>query len=309
MLAYVFRRILEMIPTLFVLATLTFFLLRLAPGGPFDAEQVWPPEIQANILHQYGLDLPLTTQYGNWLKALIQGDLKESFQYIDRPVLEIISETLPISLFLGVLAVIVSILIGISLGCLAAWKRDTWLDRILMIFAISGLSLPSYLLASLLILFFSLHLGWLPPALWEGPSTWILPTFTLAWRPIGIIARMTRTTLIEELMSDYVRTAYGKGASASAVVFKHTLKNSLIPVISVLGPLVANLITGSFLVEVIFQIPGMGKYFVQAVLNRDYPLVMGVTLTYGVILIGSNLCVDLLYGWADPRVRLEAKAE
>lgn len=304
MLTYLLRRLLGSIPTLLLLLTLTFFTLRLAPGGPFDGERAFPAEIQANINAKYGLDQPLPLQFAGWMEDVIRGDLHESFQYIGRPVTEIISESLPTSLLLGGLALVFSIAIGIPLGALAAWKQNTAWDASAMFLAISGVSLPSYLVASLLVLVFSLGLGWLPPALWEGPSSMILPVLTLGLRPMAIIARLTRASMIEALASDYIRTAYGKGLPARVVVFKHALKNSLIPVLTVLGPTAANLVTGSFLVEVVFQIPGMGKHFVGAVINRDYPLVMGVTLVYGAILIVSNLLVDLLYAWVDPRIRL-----
>lgn len=304
MLIFLSRRLLGAFPTLFLLATLTFFLLRLAPGGPFDTDRAWPAEIQANIDAKYGLDQPVYVQFIQWLKDVVRGDLRDSFQYLGRPVLEIISESLPVSILLGCWSLTLAILLGVPIGCIAAWKQNTWVDHLAMFFAISGISLPSYLVASLLILCFSLWLGWLPPALWEGPSSMILPVLTLGSRPMAIIGRLTRASMIEALTSDYVRTAQGKGLSESSVVFKHALKNSLIPVLTIMGPLAANLITGSFLIEIVFQIPGMGKHFVQAVMNRDYPLVMGVTLVYGTILIFSNFLVDLLYCWVDPRMRV-----
>jgi len=304
MLIYALRRILSIVPMLLLLATLTFFLLRLAPGGPFDTDQVWPPEIQANIAHKYELDRPLTVQFFHWLGDVVQGNLRESFQYTGYPVSVIISGSLPTSLLLGGWALFFAISLGIPLGCVAAWKQRGWMDHFIQFLTASGLSLPTYLLASILILIFSLKLNWFPPALWESPLSIVLPVITLGWRPMAIVANLTRVSMIEALTSDYIRTAYGKGLSATTVLFKHALKNSLIPVITVIGPLAANMITGSFLVETIFQIPGMGRHFVQAVLNRDYPLVMGVTLVYGIILITSNIVVDLLYAWIDPRIRL-----
>lgn len=304
MSAYLLRRILGVVPTFAILITLTFFLLRLAPGGPFDGERAWPPEIQANINARYGLDQPLARQFGTWLADLSRGDLRESFQYIGRPVVEVIGESLPVSAVLGAWALVIAVALGIPLGCIAAWKRGSWIDHGSMFLAVAGVSLPSYLAASVLILVFAFWLGWLPPALWEEPGSVILPALTLGLRPLALIARLTRASMLESLDSDYIRTARSKGIPESRVVFKHALKNSLIPVVTVIGPLAAALVTGSFLVEIVFQIPGMGKHFVQAVLNRDYPLVMGVTLVYGLILIASNLVVDLLYGWADPRVRL-----
>jgi oligopeptide transport system permease protein len=304
MLSYALNRIAGAITTLFTLAALTFFLLRLAPGGPFDTDQVWPPEIQANIAHQYELDRPVFVQFSHWMFDVMRGNLRESFQYIGRPVREIISDSLPTSALLGGCALAFAILVGIPLGCLAAWNRNTVWDRITVAFFISSLSLPSYLLASLLILTFSFWLGWFPPALWEGPSSMILPIVALGLRPLAILGRLTRSSMLEVMSADYIRTAYGKGLPRRVIIFKHALKNSLIPVLTVLGPLASNLVTGSFLVEMIFQIPGMGKYFVQAVLNRDYPLVMGVTLIYGIILISSNIAVDLSYAWIDPRIHL-----
>ena len=308
MILYSLRRVLSAIPTLFLLATITFFLLRLAPGGPFDSDRVFPAEVQEAINAKYDLNKPVFVQFTHWTWAAVHGDLNESFQYVGRPVTEIISESLPTSFLLGLCALFFAILIGVPLGCLAAWKQNTWVDSTSMFVAVSGVSLPSYLVASVLVLVFSLQLGWLPPALWEGASSAVLPVITLGFRPMAIIARLTRASMIESLGSDYIRTAYAKGLGVYPVVFKHALKNSLIPVLTIMGPLGANLVTGSFLVEIVFQIPGLGKHFVAAVMNRDYPLVMGVTLVYGIVLITSNLFVDLACGFADPRIRLSEES-
>ncbi|OFZ04874.1 MAG: peptide ABC transporter permease [Bdellovibrionales bacterium GWC1_52_8] len=305
MFTYSIQRLAIAVPVLLLLAALTFFLLRLAPGGPFDGDVVWPPEVQANILKKYELDQPVHIQFTHWLGDVVRGDLRESFQYLGRPVREIISDALPASLFLGSMALLLACASGITLGAVAAWKQNTWIDHTAMFVAISGISLPTYLVATVLILIFSLWLDWFPPALWDEPGSAVLPIITLAWRPLAMIARLTRTMMIETFSADYVRTAYSKGMSESAVVFKHVLKNSLIPVITLLGPITASLVTGSFLVEIVFQVPGIGKHFVQAVINRDYPLVMGVTLVYGVVLILCNLAVDLIYAWVDPRIRLK----
>lgn len=304
MLKFVLKRCLGALPTLWLLSTLTFFLLRLAPGGPFDTDHAWPPEIKANIERKYELDQPILTQYTHWLGDVARGDLRESFQYLGRPVTEIISQSLPTSVALGAMALLLAVGLGIPLGVIAAWKRGTWLDASAVFLAIAGVSLPSYLVASLLILVFSFWLQWFPPALWDGPASWILPAVTLGSRPLAIVARLTRASMLEALQADYIRTAYSKGLPTTSVIFKHALRNSLIPVITVLGPVAAGLVTGSFLVEVVFQIPGIGRHFVQAVINRDYPLVMGVTLVYGVVLLGSNLLVDLAYGVIDPRMRV-----
>ena len=307
MIQFFLKRLIQSLITLAFLATATFFLLRLAPGGPFDGEKVWPAEIQANIEAKYGLNRPIYTQFFSWANDVVHGDLRESFHYIGTPVTEIISDATKPSLQLGILALLISFLMGILLGVLSAWKRGTIWDFSAMFIAIAGITLPSYLIATLLVLLFSNYWGLLPPALWEEKSSMILPVITLAMRPLAIIARMTRTTLLEILHSDYIRTAYSKGLTDSKVLFKHALKNAMIPVITLLGPIAASLITGSYVVETVFQIPGLGQYFITSVINRDYPLVMGMTLLFGVILIVCNLLVDLAYSWIDPRMRTEAK--
>lgn len=309
MIRFIVQRAVVSFLTLAALMALTFVLLRFAPGGPFDSDRAWPPEVKANIERRYELDRPVLVQFLHWAKSAAHGDLRESFQYLDQPVSGIIAESLPVSVGLGGLALFFSILIGIPAGAWAAWKRGAVFDRLSTFFLLAGISIPPYLIAGVLILYFSLHLGWFPPALLDGPMSLVLPVFTLALRPIVLIARLTRVSMIETLGLDFIRTAESKGVPPALIVFKHALKNSLIPVVTTLGPIAASLVTGSFLVEVIFELPGLGKHFVQAVLNRDYPLVMGVTLVYGVILIASNLVVDLLYGWIDPRIRVEeAKA-
>jgi oligopeptide transport system permease protein len=307
MFSFIFKRIIQTFVTLAFLVVATFFLLRLAPGGPFDGDKVWPAEIQANIAAKYGLDQPLTMQFFDWTKDLLHGDLRESFHYMGTPVIEIIRDATPPSLQLGGIALILSFVIGILLGVLSAWKRGSIFDYSAMFMAVSGITLPSYLVATLLVLFFSNYLGWLPPALWEDKQSMVLPIVTLSLRPLAIIARMTRTTLLEVMHADYIRTAYAKGLTHTAVLFKHALKNSLIPVITMLGPIAASLITGSYVVETIFQIPGMGQYFITSVINRDYPLVMGMTLVYGLVLVTCNFAVDLAYGWLDPRIRMDAE--
>jgi len=307
MIQFLFKRLVQSFVTLAFLATATFFLLRLAPGGPFDGDKVWPPEIQANIEAKYGLNRPIYTQFFSWVDDLAHGDLRESFHYIGTPVTEIISDATTPSLILGFSALLIAVIFGLLLGVLSAWKRGTFWDFSSMFIAIAGITLPSYLVATLLVLLFSTYLGWLPPALWEDKASMILPIITLALRPLAIIARMTRTTLLEILHSDYIRTAYSKGLNDSTVLFKHALKNALIPVITLLGPITASLITGSYVVETIFQIPGLGQYFITSVINRDYPLVMGMTLMFGGILIVCNLLVDLAYSWIDPRMRIEAE--
>jgi len=305
MMLYLWNRLVQTLVTLSFLVVVTFFMMRLAPGGPFDGDKIWPAEIQANINAKYGLDKPVYVQFFGWVNDILHGDLRESFHYLGTPVKEIIQESMPASLELGGMALVISVVLGIALGVLAAWKRGTIIDFSSMFFAVSGINLPSYLVATLLVLYFSNHLGWLPPALWEDKKAMILPTITLALRPMAIIARMTRTTLLETLHADFIRTAYSKGLPEKVVIFKHALKNSMIPIVTLLGPIAASLITGSYVVETIFQIPGMGQYFITSVVDRDYPLVMGMTLTYGIILIACNLAVDLTYGLIDPRIRMD----
>lgn len=305
MITFFTRRLVAAIVTLLAVATLTFFASHSIPGGPFDTEKAVPADVKANISAKFGLDKPVWLQYANYLKLVAKGDFGNSYRYQGgRQVSDIISETLPISAKLGFAAIFVSIVIGIPMGVLAAYKKSTWLDFSTMFLAVSGISLPNFLLASILVLVFSMYLGWLPPALWEGWDSAILPIATLAVRPIGLIARLTRSSMLEALQMDYIRTARAKGLSLRHVLFKHALKNSLVPVVTLLGPLAAAIVTGSLIVEQMFAIPGLGKHFVGAVIDRDYTMIMGVTIVYYAILMLANLTVDLLYAWIDPRIRL-----
>jgi oligopeptide transport system permease protein len=304
MAGFLVRRILVILATLLVLATLTFFLLRIVPGGPFDNEKALPPEIKANVDAKFGLDKPLVVQYLSYLKGVATFDFGPSFKYEGRTVTEIISDTLPTSVELGLYSLILSVLIGLPLGILSAYKQNTWVDFSAMFVAVAGISLPSYFVGALLIYVFSLQLHWLPAALWDDWDSKILPVITLGSRPASLIARLVRASLLESIRSDYVRTARAKGLGEGAVVLKHALKNSLIPVLTLMGPLAAYTLTGTFVIEYIFAIPGMGKYFIDAVTNRDYPLIMGVTMVYGFVLVLANLAVDICYAFVDPRIRI-----
>ena len=290
--------------TVFVIITITFLLLRTLPGGPFDQEKVLPPEVQANIEARYHLNEPVFYQFTYYLKNLLRGDMGESYKYVNRNVSDIIRETLPISIQLGIYSLILAFFLGIPFGVLAAARQNTLTDRFLMISAISGVSLPSFLVAPLLILFFCFYMGWFEPALWEGPSYYVLPLLVLGTRPTAIIARLTRASVLEVIQADYVRTAKAKGLNHLVVLYKHVLKNAFLPVLTYSGPLVAGILTGAFIVEHIFAIPGLAKHLVTSVSNRDYPLILGVTLLYSIVLIVSNLIVDLLYSHFDPRIRL-----
>jgi oligopeptide transport system permease protein len=304
MAAFLVRRILTIIATLFVLATITFFLLRVVPGGPFDSDKALPPDIKANVEAKFGLDKPLFVQYTDYLKNMLVLDFGPSFKYIGRSVSEIIADTLPTSMELGVYSLLLAIVIGVPLGILSAYKQNTWVDFSSMFLAVAGISLPSYFVGAILIYVFSLQLNLFPPALWEEWGHKVLPTITLGTRPAALIARLTRAALLESIRSDYVRTARAKGVSEAMVVLKHALRNSLIPVITLLGPLAAYVLTGTFVIEYIFAIPGMGKYFIDAVTNRDYPLIMGVTMIFGTALVTANLLVDIAYALIDPRIRM-----
>lgn len=306
-LKVIIRRLLASVGLLFLLATLLFFLLRFAPGGPFDGERALPEEVKQALDAAYGLDQPIFTQYGRWLAQSARGNLGESFQHLGVPVTEIIHESIGPSITIGGIAFVLAILLGIVTGVIAAsrWNRPS--DQLLLLISHTGISLPNFLLASLLILYFSLKLDWLPPALWESKSSAVLPILSLAFRPWALIHRLTRSEMLENLHSDYLRTARAKGLSEWRVYFKHALKNALIPVLSYAGPILAALLTGSFVIELVFQIPGLGKYFVSAVMNRDYPLVMGVTLTFGVFLILCNLITDLVAYRMDPRLNEEGR--
>ena len=307
MASFVIKRILLAIPTLIVLMTLTFAIMKAAPGGPFDSEKALPDDVRANLEAKYHLDKPLVEQYFLYLGNLVRGDLGPSYRYLGtRSVGEVIAETLPISMILGFWALLFAIGIGIPLGVASAYFRHSWIDISAMFMAIAGVSLPNYLVASALILIFSMYFQWLPPALWDDWTSAVLPTITLGLRPMALIARMTRASMLDVLNADYVRMAYAKGAGTLRVLFVHALKNALVPILTILGPITAAIITGSFVVEVIFAIPGMGRHFVSAVVDRDYTLILGVTLTYGIIVIIANLLVDMLYAWADPRIRVKA---
>lgn len=305
MLSYTLRRLLGAIPTLLVVVTVTFFLIRLAPGGPFDQEQALPPDIHANLEAAYGLDQPLMVQFGRYLRGLLHGDFGPSFKYRDFTVTELIAQGLPVSLMLGLCALALAIGIGIPLGVLAALRHNSARDRLIVAVTVVGIAVPGFVVAPLLALVFGIYLGWLPVAGWEPGSirSLILPVAALALPAIAYVTRLTRASLLEVLNSNYVRAARGRGLSERAVVVRHALKSALIPVVSYLGPAAAAVLTGSLVIETIFSLPGMGRYLVQGALNRDYTLVMGMVIVYASLTLVFNLIVDLLYGWLDPRVR------
>ncbi len=302
---YLGKRILFGIPVLLTVATITFFIMHTVPGGPFDEEKTLPPEIKANIEAKYHLDKPVFTQYLLYLKQLIQGDLGPSYKYLGRDVSTIIADTFPVSITLGLCAFMVVLGIGVPAGIASAYWKNTMIDRFFIFVATLGISVPSFVLGTVLVWAFAHKWHLLPPALWEGPRHVLLPALALGAGFAGYVARLTRSTVLDVMASDYIRTARAKGLTEPAVVLKHALKNSIYPIVSVLGPLLAGLVTGSFVIEFIFSIPGMGSFFITAVTNRDYPLIMGVTLVYAVLIVLANIAVDLIYVWLDPRVSLE----
>ena len=304
MFGYTIRRLGWLPLVLFCVATLSFFLMRFAPGGPFDGERNLPPVIERNIRAKFDLDKPLWQQYVLYLGALCKGDLGPSFKYRDRTVNEIIGEAFPVSFALGLFAMSLATLLGVSLGAAAAVRKNTAVDYATMGVAMVGISLPSFVLAMLLLMVFGFWFRVLPVAGWGTPWHAILPGLTLAAGPTAYIARLMRGSMLEELSQDYVRTAWAKGLSESTVVLRHALRNAILPVVSFLGPCAAAVLTGSVVVEKIFAVPGLGTHFVNGALNRDYTLVMGLILLYSTLLVVFNLAADLVLAWLDPRISL-----
>ncbi len=305
MIRFLIKRLLISIPVLLIIALISFILMYTVPGGPFDKEKKLPPEIKANVEAKYHLDKPVWTQFAIYIYNLVLGDMGPSYKYLGRSVKDILKDTFPVSLQLGLLAFMIPLFIGIPLGIIAAVYRNTFIDKISMFTAVLGITIPHFVLGAILILVFGHTLKLLPPALWEGWSNMLLPAITLGIGPTAYIARLTRASILEVLHKDFVRTAFAKGLPYSKIILKHVLKNALTPIISVMGPILAGLVAGSFVVEYIFSIPGMGRYFITAVTDRDYPLIMATTMVYAVLIVIANIVVDVLYKVVDPRVRLE----
>nr|QMS47871.1 oligopeptide transport system permease protein OppB [uncultured bacterium] len=294
---------------LFVISVITFLLMHSVPGSPFTTEdKPLPPQIKANLEAFYGLDEPLVTQYLTYMGNAIRGDLGPSYLQRNRTVNDIIRQQLPPSATLGLLALGVAIVLGVPIGILSAVKQNTWIDYAGMFIAVAGVSVPAMTLGPLLIWGIALELDWLPVARWGTWQQAVLPSLTLGLGSAAILARLTRASMLQVIHQDYIRTARSKGLGERSVINKHALRNALIPVVTVLGPLFAALVTGSMVVEQIFAIPGLGRYFVDSVAARDYPVIMGTTLLYAVVLVISNLVVDISYTLIDPRIRLEDAA-
>ena len=307
MLKLIFLRLITGLLVILFVASLTFFLLRILPGGPFDEEKQLPPKIMENLEKKYKLNEPVWKQYAVYMKSLARGDFGPSYKYQNRSVNDIIKETFPVSIQLGLAALFISVVFGISLGIISSLSPGSFSDFGTAILSISLVSVPNFVVGAILIYIFSIKLGWLPAALWGKPANYILPALTLAAGSTAYIARLVRSNMIDASNELYVRTAKAKGLKRSSIVLKHTLKNALIPVVTVLGPISAYLVTGSFVVEHIFAIPGMGRFFVFAVSNRDYSVVLAITIVYTIILVLANLIVDLLYLYLDPRIKYESK--
>ena len=302
------QRLLGVLPTLLLLITVVFFLMRIAPGGPFDSEKALPPDIQANLEAKYHLDEPLLQQYFRYLGQILVLDFGPSFQYKDWTVNELIAQGFPVSLTIGGFAMLLGFVVGVTVGVLSALRQNTAADYATMGFAMLGVSIPNFVVAPVLILLFAVYAGWLPAGGWDG--SWraaVLPVITLALPVIAYIARLMRGSMIEMLHSNFIRTARAKGLPEWHVVLRHALKPALLPVISYMGPATAALITGSVVIERIFAIPGLGSYFVQGALNRDYTLVMGVVIFYGFLIIVLNFIVDMLYSILNPKIRYEER--
>ena len=303
MITYIGRRLLWIIPVLFAVSVITFFLMHSVPGGPWDGEKRLPDSVVARLNAEYGLDQPIYIQYLTWAGDFVTGDFGPSYRYIDRRVNDIIGDGLMTTVQLGVMAFALSVLVGIPLGIVAALGHNRWPDYLSTSVSIIGIATPSFVLAIMLIVIFSVNLGWFPTGGWKGPETWVLPTIALAGFPIAVIARYTRASMLEVTRKDFIRTAHSKGLQRNSVVSRHMVRNALIPVVTILGPTLAFLVTGSFIIERIFNIPGVGEFYLSAISTRDYSLLMAMTMLYAFAVAFLNVVVDVLYAYIDPRIR------
>ncbi|OEF29515.1 oligopeptide ABC transporter permease OppB [Vibrio rumoiensis] len=305
MFKFILKRLLEAIPTMLVLITVSFFLMRFAPGNPFSSERPLPPEVMANINAKYGLDQPVLTQYTTYLTNILQGDFGPSFKYQDYTVNELVYAALPVSAKVGFFAFIFTLILGVTVGTIAALRQNTWVDYTIMSTAMLGVVMPSFVLAPVLIYIFSINLGWFPAGGWKdgGFFYMFLPMIGMSLLYVATFARITRGSMIETLNSNFIRTARAKGLSYRYIILKHALKPALLPVVSYMGPAFVGIITGSVVIETIFGLPGIGKLFVNAAFNRDYSLVMGITILIGFLFILFNAIVDVLLAYIDPKIR------
>lgn len=305
MFKYSLKRIVSMFITLFLIATITFILMRSIPGGPFTSERNLTPEIEQALMEKYNLDAPLHEQYFDYMKDLLKGDLGVSYKKKGVTVNEIIAQTFPASAQIGMLSVVLILVIGIPLGVVSALKQNSAIDYVIMIIATIGVTIPSFVIGTFIMYVFGEKLSWIPAGGLEEWKGYIGPVIALAGFSVAYVTRLTRSTMLEVLRQDYIRTARANGLSKWRVIGKHALKNALIPVVTYVGPMIASILTGSFVVEKIFAIPGMGKYFVESVTNRDYTIIMGITIFYAAIYIIMVFIVDIVYGLVDPRIKLK----
>lgn len=305
MFRFIARRLLQTIPVLLVIITATFFMVRFVPGGPFTSEKALPPEILRNIEAHYGLDQPLWRQYLNYLGQVARGDLGPSFKYTNRSVNEIIGQTLPVSLELGGWALLVALAVGLPLGVLAAVRRNSWLDYACSVIGMIGICVPVYVGGPLFALLFGVYLQWVNVSGWYEGIDRVLPALTLGLAYAAYIMRMTRGGMLEVLGQDYIRTARAKGASEARIVLRHALRGGLLPVVAFLGPAVAGILTGSFVIETVFQIPGLGRQFVISAFSRDYTLILGTVILYATLIVVCNLLVDIAQVWLNPKLKFE----
>jgi oligopeptide transport system permease protein len=303
---YIIRRFLGLIPTLFIIISLSFFIIRIAPGGPFSREKAVPKIVLENLMKKYHMDEPLWKQYGRYLWDIARGDLGPSFRIQGRTVNWLVFGSLPDSMVLGLMALAIAIVLGVGAGIVSASRQNTWLDYGSMAVAIIGVSIPLFVVGPVLMFVFALTLKWLPTSGWfMSDASWktiLMPVATLTLPYFAYLARLSRASILEVLRSDYVRTARAKGLGESTIMAKHILKGAMLPVVSYLGPAFANIVTGSIVVEQIFRIPGLGQFFIQSAINRDYTLIMGTVIVYSVILLVMNFLVDIVYGLMDPRI-------
>jgi oligopeptide transport system permease protein len=306
MTKYIIRRLIGLIPTLFIVVTISFFLIRIAPGGPFDAERRPPEQVMKNIEAKFNLNAPLHMQYLRYMGDIVRGDLGPSFRYQDHDVNFYIANSLPNSLLLGFVALGLALIVGVNAGIISALNQNSWIDYLSMAIAIIGITVPLFVIGPVLMYFFALRWDLLPTSGWiTGRYGWItilMPAVTLAMQPFATIARLSRASMLEMLRSDFIRTAQSKGLRDSVIIRRHVLKGSLLPVVSYVGPAFASIVTGSVVVEQIFRVPGLGRFFVQSALNRDYTLIMGTVIVYSVILVLMNFIVDIIYSFLDPRI-------
>jgi oligopeptide transport system permease protein len=303
MTAYIIRRVLWLIPVLFVVSVITFSLMHAAPGGPWQREKPLPPSVVSLLNEKYGLNDPIPVQYVRWAGGLITGDLGPSYKYRGRDVNDMVADGWTITFQLGVMAFILAVLVGIPLGVIAALRQNGLPDYLSTAVSVIGIATPSFVLAYLLVLVFASGFHWFPTGGWKGPNTWVMPTVALAAFPIASIARYTRASMLEVTRRDYVRTAQSKGLKERTIVVIHMIRNALIPVVTILGPIFAALVTGSFIIETIFFIPGIGRFYIAAIGQRDYGVLMAMTMLYAGVVAVMNLVVDVAYAWIDPRIR------